>query len=95
MYFFIIICSSDVVTLPTDSTASESEFEMVGSATAASASDRDSPSSNEPVLPASTSQDLAIENRLLKNEMTSLHQELTEMNERNRRTKTGENSWAP
>lgn len=77
------------MTLPTDSTASESEFEMVGSTPAAS-SDRDTPESGEAVLPSvSSSHDLAVENRLLKNEMSSLHQELTHMNARSRKIKTG------
>ncbi|CAK8693176.1 unnamed protein product [Clavelina lepadiformis] len=75
------ISEPDVVTLPTDSTASESEFEMVGSL--ASKSDRDSPSTNS----QESSSDLSMENKLLRNEISALHQELRQITERNRKIK--------
>ena len=78
MYF------TDSHILPADSTASESDFEMVASL-ASKDSDRDSPSSSTHVVGS----DVTVENRLLKSELTSLHQELTHTAERNRKIKEG------
>ena len=80
----------DGIILPTDSTASESEFEMVASLTSKD-SDRDSPASSTqvPILGS----DVTIENRLLKNELASLHQELTHTAERNQKYKEGKLSF--
>ena len=74
----------DGLTLHTDSTTSESEFEMIASL-ASKDSDRDSPASSTQIV----SSEVAIENRLLKSELTSLHQELTQTAERNYKLKEG------
>nr|XP_026689699.1 golgin subfamily A member 5 [Ciona intestinalis] len=76
----------DAMTLP-DSTASESEFEMVGSS--AARSDRDSPSTSSIAESASMMQqpsnDIGMENRMLRTELASLHQELTQTSERSKK----------
>uniref|UniRef100_H2ZJK0 Golgin subfamily A member 5 n=1 Tax=Ciona savignyi TaxID=51511 RepID=H2ZJK0_CIOSA len=80
-----------LMNLRTDSTASESEFEMVGSA---ARSDRDSPSTSSIAGSASMMQptsDAGVENKLLRNELASLHQELTQTNERNKKIREGVN----
>lgn len=74
----------DASVYPADSTASESEFEMVASL-ASKDSDRDSPGSASHLA----GNDTVIENKLLRNELTSLHKELTTTAERNQRVREG------
>ena len=74
----------DQIVYPADSTASESEFEMVASL-ASKDSDRESPASSTQFA----GPDVVIENKLLKNELTSLHQELTAAAERHQKVKEG------
>lgn len=79
---------ADLVSYPMDSTASESEFEMVSNAAVSSvaASEHDS---GEEMGEANSRkvQSLQMENRMLQNEISALHQEMKSLSDRSIRNK--------
>lgn len=78
---------------PPDS--SESEFELVSNAAVSSTapSEHDWSEESPEVVDKGDITNLRMENRMLQNEITALHQELKSMAERNKRMKAGENSY--
>ena len=92
-----LLCVSAIMVLPSipsDSTASESEFELLSRTQSAAISECETPSSDNisNISELTSLDDIKVENQMLKNEMASLHQDMAQMSERNKKIREGKYS---